>query len=44
LSTSNKGNIIVVNVTDLRSDTIIISSGGFCLVPPLQFSTIQAQK
>lgn len=42
-SASNKGSIIVVNVTSLRSDAIIISSAGLSLVPLPRFSAVEAQ-
>ncbi|OQD86479.1 hypothetical protein PENSOL_c086G06413, partial [Penicillium solitum] len=44
LAASNEGSIIVVNVTNLRSDAIIISASGFSLVPLPRFEAVQAQR
>jgi tetratricopeptide (TPR) repeat protein len=43
-SASRKGSIVVVNVTNLRSDAIIISVSGFSLVPLPRFEVVQAQR
>ncbi|KAJ5414516.1 hypothetical protein N7509_001143 [Penicillium cosmopolitanum] len=40
---ADEDNIVMVNVTELRSDAIIICSSGISLVPLPTFSTVQAQ-